>query len=198
MKNAMKKSLAAMLVFAMIFSLSACSSKTEMTEENIVNAVDVVEDALRNFDVDKLEKYVDSQTLDYILKFAESHEQFVELGKAIFANLEMEVQSVDTENQTVTLTVRNKKLDRTASKFSQNLKGQYSSMQLLNMLSDEDFLDSSLGELVEMIQSATLTKEATVTLKVEQGKKNLVLSFDVDSEDAVSGGALQAIKKIFA
>ena len=51
--------------------------------------------------------------------------------------------------------------------------------------------------MVESIADAHLTTETTVTLNIEQGKKNLILSFDADAEDAVSGGALQAIKKIF-
>jgi hypothetical protein len=37
-----------------------------------------------------------------------------------------------------------------------------------------------------------------VTLDIEQGKKNLVLSFDTDAEDAVSGGALTSIKSIYS
>ena len=109
----------------------------------------------------------------------------------------MEVESVDLENKTVTVTVRNKKLTNAASSFSKKLKERYSSFQLLQKLDDESFLDSSLGELVESIADAQLTTEANVTLNIEQGKKNLILSFDADAEDAVSGGALQAIQKIF-
>ena len=109
----------------------------------------------------------------------------------------MEVESVDLENKTVTVTVRNKKLTNAASSFSKKLKERYSSFQLLQKLNDESFLDSSLGELVESIAHAQLITETTVTLNIEQGKKNLILSFDTDAEDAVSGGALQAIKKIF-
>lgn len=197
MKKTLKGLAAILLIIGIVFSLSACSSGAKLTEENVVKTVKTVETALKEFDTEKLQKYVSSTTLDYIIKFSENHEQFTELGKAIFADLEMEVESVDLENKTVTVVVRNKKLTNAASGFSKKLKEKYSSFQLLQKLDDESFLDSSLGELVNSIADAKLTTEATVTLNIEQGKRNLVLSFDTDAEDAVSGGALQAIKKIF-
>ena len=197
MKKSLKVITSILLTLSMVFSLSACSSGAKLTQENVIKTVEIVETALKEFDTEKLQKYVSSTTLDYIIKFSNNHEQFAELGRAIFRDLEMEVESVDLENKTVTVTVRNKKLTNAASSFSKKLKERYSSFQLLQKLDDESFLDSSLGELVESIADAQLTTEATVTLNIEQGKKNLILSFDADAEDAVSGGALQAIKKIF-
>lgn len=197
MKKALKVITSILLTLSMVFSLSACSSGAKLTQENVIKTVEIVETALKEFDTEKLQKYVSSTTLDYIIKFSNNHEQFAELGRAIFRDLEMEVESVDLENKTVTVTVRNKKLTNAASSFSKKLKERYSSFQLLQKLDDESFLDSSLGELVESIADAQLTTEVTVTLNIEQGKKNLILSFDADAEDAVSGGALQAIKKIF-
>lgn len=197
MKKALKVITSILLTLSMVFSLSACSSGAKLTQENVIKTVEIVETALKEFDTEKLQKYVSSTTLDYIIKFSNNHEQFAELGRAIFRDLEMEVESVDLENKTVTVTVRNKKLTNAASSFSKKLKERYSSFQLLKKLDDESFLDSSLGELVESIADAQLTTEANVTLNIEQGKKNLILSFDADAEDAVSGGALQAIKKIF-
>ena len=197
MKSAIKKSVALSLVFAMIFSFTACSSKTAMTEENITKTVETVETALKEFDTETLEKYVSSPTLEYIIKFASNHEQFVELGKAIFADLEMEVKAVDVENQTVTIAVTNKNLSAGAKLFAQKLKNDYSSFQLLGLLDDESFLDSSLSELVGYIQKSILSSDVEITLKVEKGKKNLVLGFDDKAEDAVSGGALSSIKSIF-
>lgn len=197
MKKALKVITSILLTLSMVFSLSACSSGAKLTQENVIKTVEIVETALKEFDTEKLQKYVSSTTLDYIIKFSNNHEQFAELGRAIFKDLEMEVESVDLENKTVTVTVRNKKLTNAASSFSKKLKERYSSFQLLQKLDDESFLDSSLGELVESISQAKLTTEVTVTLNIEQGKKNLILSFDADAEDAVSGGALQAIQKIF-
>ena len=197
MKKALKVITSILLTLSMVFSLSACSSGAKLTQENVIKTVEIVETALKEFDTEKLQKYVSSTTLDYIIKFSNNHEQFAELGRAIFKDLEMEVESVDLENKTVTVTVRNKKLTNAASSFSKKLKERYSSFQLLQKLDDESFLDSSLGELVESIADAQLITETTVTLNIEQGKKNLILSFDADAEDAVSGGALQAIKKIF-
>lgn len=40
--------------------------------------------------------------------------------------------------------------------------------------------------------------EQTITLSVSQGDGCLVLGFDEDAENAVSGGALKAIKEIIA
>ena len=197
MKKALKVITSILLTLSMVFSLSACSSGAKLTQENVIKTVEIVETALKEFDTEKLQKYVSSTTLDYIIKFSNNHEQFAELGRAIFRDLEIEVESVDLENKTVTVTVINKKLTNAASSFSKKLKERYSSFQLLQKLDDESFLDSSLGELVESIADAQLTTEANVTLNIEQGKKNLILSFDADAEDAVSGGALQAIKKIF-
>ena len=196
MKNIPKILISVILVVALAFSFSSCA-KTEMTEENITDTVSTVETALKEFDSKTLEKYVSSSTLSYIMKYAENHQQFVDLGKAIFKDLEITVTSVDVENRTVTLDVKNKNLKTAASIFALNLKDKYTTMQLLQKLDDEAFLDESLGTLVDSINSTKDTVEATVTLKVVQGKRNLVLSFDDDGEDAVSGGALTGIKNIY-
>lgn len=196
MKNIPKILLSLFLVVVLAFSFSSCA-KTEMTEENITDTVSTVETALKEFDSKTLEKYVSSSTLSYIMKYAENHQQFADLGKAIFKDLEITVTSVDVENGTVTLDVKNKNLKTAASIFALNLKDKYTTMQLLQKLDDEAFLDESLGTLVDSINSTKDTVEATVTLKVVQGKRNLVLSFDDDGEDAVSGGALTSIKNIY-
>ncbi|WP_296079094.1 hypothetical protein [uncultured Eubacterium sp.] len=196
MKNIPKILTSVILAVVLAFSFSSCA-KTEMTEENITDTVSTVETALKEFDSKTLEKYVSSSTLSYIMKYAENHQQFVDLGKAIFKDLEITVTSVDVENRTVTLDVKNKNLKTAASIFALNLKDKYTTMQLLQKLDDEAFLDESLGTLVDSINSTKDTVEATVTLKVVQGKRNLVLSFDDDGEDAVSGGALTGIKNIY-
>lgn len=196
MKNIPKILLSVFLIVVLAFSFSSCA-KTEMTEENITDTVSTVETALKEFDSKTLEKYVSSSTLSYIMKYAENHQQFADLGKAIFKDLEITVTSVDVENGTVTLDVKNKNLKTAASIFALNLKDKYTTMQLLQKLDDEAFLDESLGTLVDSINSTKDTVEATVTLKVVQGKRNLVLSFDDDGEDAVSGGALTGIKNIY-
>lgn len=196
MKNIPKILISVILVAVLAFSFSSCA-KTEMTEENITDTVSTVETALKEFDSKTLEKYVSSSTLSYIMKYAENHQQFADLGKAIFKDLEITVTSVDVENRTVTLDVKNKNLKTAASIFALNLKDKYTTMQLLQKLDDEAFLDESLGTLVDSINSTKDTVEATVTLKVVQGKRNLVLSFDDDGEDAVSGGALTGIKNIY-
>lgn len=169
-----------------------------MTEENITETVDVAMTALKEFDTERLEKYVDSSTLTTILGYAKDHQQFVDLGKAIFENLTYEVKSVDIENATVTISVSNKDLYQVASDFAQDLKSNYSAIQLLSKLSNDSFLDRKLGVLCEAIDSAVMLPDSTeITLKVEQDSKNLVLVFDGEAENQVSGGALSAIKDIY-
>ncbi len=191
------KRIACLIMCALIaLSFSGCSN-TEMTEENVKSTVETVETALKEFDSKTLEKYVESETLSYIMKFANKHEQFKKLGQAIFENLTMEVKDVDLEKKTVSVSVKNKDLYTTASNFVYDLLQNYSSVQLLQKLDDEKFLDNSLGELTKNISQAKIKNdELKITLTIKQGKKNLVLGFNETAEDAVSGGAIEAIKSI--
>lgn len=197
MKTIMNNVLCIGLCITLLFSLAGCSGNNELTEENVKNTVEISVEALKNFDQKKLGKYVDSATLSYILKFADGHEQFSELGRAIFENLEVTVTAIDLENQTVTIEVLNKDLFLAAADFTKKLTSEYSGFQLLGKLSDDNFLDLHLGMLVESINNAEMQLEPeSVVLKVTQGKRNLILSFDENAENAVSGGALTAIKNI--
>lgn len=196
----MKKAISLILcVIILCLGMTACSGpNADMTEENITKTVETVQTALNEFDIDSLNKYVDSSTLSIILGYAEKHEQFVDLGKAIFENLEMQITSIDIENKTVTVSVSNKDLSAAASEFAHGLKSQYSTFQLLTKLSDDTFLDTKLSELCEKIDAASMFPDAIeLTLNIEQDKKNLVLSFDDNAENIVSGGALSAIKNIY-
>lgn len=196
MKNILKKSICLMLCMTFLFCFSSCSSKTEMTEENITKTVEIVDSSLKSFDKKNLEKYVDSKTLKTILTFADGHDQFAELGKSIFENLEMEITEINLEQKTVTLDVKNKDLSYVASDFTTQLMSDFSTIQLLTKLKNDSFLDSSLSSLQNNIAGVTEYTSATVTLSITQGKKNLVLAFDENAEDAVSGGALTAINSI--
>lgn len=194
----MKKIISAILVLSIVFAFAGCSGpNAEMTEENITETVNVAVEALKEFDTEKLDKYVDSSTLSYIIGFAEGHEQFAELGRAIFENLTVEVKSIDIDNKTVTVTVRNKDLEAAASEFTQNLLSNYSKLQLMGKLTNDSWLDSNLSALVSEIGKAKMSNQGIdVTLSIRQEKKNLVLCFDETAENAVSGGALGAVKSI--
>lgn len=198
MKNILKRVVPLVLSIVLIFSLAGCSSQTEMTEENVTATVNIVRSALMDFDQKKLEKYVDSQTLDTIFKFAKGHDQFAQLGRTIFAQLSMKIESIDLEKQTVTVLVTNREMQYVAADFTNELLSSYSSVQLLTKLTNDNFLNESLGRLQRQINSVEGIKEETITLKIEQGKRNLVLSFDEEAENAVSGGALGAISSITA
>lgn len=196
------KKIISLAMCALLIALTFCGCSgpnADMTEENITETVEVVETALKEFNTKDLEKYVDSSTLSVIMGYAEKQQQFIDLGKAIFENLDIEIKSIDTENGTVTVDVKNKELYDVANEFAGNLKSQYSTFQLLSKLSDSDFLDRKLATLCKDIDESSMAEAPTeVTLTIEQGKKNLVLVFDEEAENAVSGGALTGIKSIYS
>lgn len=194
----MKKIISAILVLSIVFVFAGCSGpNAELTEENITETVNVAVDALKEFDTEQLDKYVESSTLSYIVGFAKDHEQFAELGRAIFKNLTVDVKSIDIENKTVTVTVRNKDLEQAAYDFTQDLLSNYTKIQLLGKLTNDSWLDSNLSTLVSEIGKAKMSDQGIdVTLTIRQDKKNLVLCFDETAENAVSGGALGAVKSI--
>ena len=68
----MKKTLSIILCLALvILSFTACSSSNALTEENVTKTVDTSFEALKEFDTDKLQKYVDSSTLNTIANYAQ-------------------------------------------------------------------------------------------------------------------------------
>lgn len=194
----MKKTVSLILAVIMIAAtFASCTGpNADMTEENITATVDTAFTALVEFDTETLTKYVDSSTLNVIIDYAEDHDQFVQLGKEIFANLTYEIKSIDTENKTVTVSVKNKDLYLTAQAFTVQLTQKYSTLQLLNLLKSDAWLDNNLSELTADIAEAKMLEESTdITLTIDDSGKNLVLGFDENAENGVSGGALAAIKE---
>lgn len=194
----MKKALSILFCLAFILvSFTACSSNA-MTEKNVTKTVDTAFTALKEFDTDTLQKYVDSSTLNTIVGFAQKHDQIKQLGQAIFENIDYKIKSIDLDKKTVTITVKNKNLAQGASDFATKLKNEYNTVQLLSKLNDEIFLNARLNELKQKISDAQMESDGIdITLNIEQGSKNLKLSFDEKAEDTVSGGALSSIKAIF-
>lgn len=199
MKKIAKASICILLAFAMTFSLFGCSKKVEVTEESVTEAVEIALDALHEFDTKNLKKYVDSKTLSFIVSLAEDHEQFAELGRAMFASLSIEIKSIDLDAKTVTVEVMNKDLYITASSFAYDLTNKYSTVEMLSLLNDEYFLDTSLAKLTDGINERPEPYESKeVVLSIVEGKKNLVVSVDEVAEDAISGGALSAVKSVIS
>lgn len=197
----MKKIISVLLCLAVCcVCFAGCGGpNADMTEENITATVDAAMTALKEFDTDDLGKYVESSTLDTILSYAEKHDQFAELGKAIFENLTYEIKDIDIDNETVTVSVKNKDLYLTASDFARELKDNYTALQLLSKLSNDSFLDRKLSALCESIDQAELLPDSyDITLSIEADSDNLVLVFDENAENQVSGGALSAIKEIYS
>ncbi len=184
-----------------LLCLSAPNNK--LTEKNITKTVDVVFEALKTFDTKTVKTYVDSTTLDIILTYASKKDQFKKLGIAMFENLTYEIKEIDTDGQTVTLSVKNKDLSKVASDYTENLLEQYSGLagmlELAKGITDDAWLNSNLAVLTKGINEAVMKDEAVeITLSLEQKKDRLVFTFTESSEDAVSGGALTAIKKMMS
>ena len=194
----MKKTLSIILCLALvILCFTACSSSNALTEENVTKTVDTSFEALKEFDTDKLQKYVDSSTLNTIANYAQKQELFKTLGQAIFENLDYEIKDIDLDKKTVTITVKNKDLSDGAKKFAEEITSEYSGVQLLGKLNDVSFLNTKLAELKDLISKAKMEEDGIdITLNIEQGSKNLKLAFDDVAENAVSGGALNAIKSL--
>ena len=185
----------------MAFVLSACSPGRAMTEDNITKTVALVEKALRDFDRDTLQKYVNSKTLDYIIKLAGNKEQFDAIGKLLFEKLEMSVKSVDLDNQTVTVEIKNRDMALIGKRYANMIKVRTKSkpMEMLKLLEDDSFLDISVKSLTAQISRATVPDNPVeATLSVKKGAKNLVLSLSNEAEDAISGGVISAISGLFA
>lgn len=201
----MKKFTAVFLSILIIaFSFTACSSKpnNKLTEKNINNTIDTAFSALREFDSPTVKTYVESSTLDTILTYASKKEQFKKLGIAMFENLDYEITAYDIDNRTITLAVKNKDLSEVASEYTKNLLKEYASitgmLQLLKDIKDDNWLNNNLSILTKGINDAAMKdEEVEIKLSFEQKKDRLVFTFTEEAEDAVSGGALTAIKNIF-
>ena len=149
----MKKLLSLVLALLLALSFAGCSGSTAMTEKNVTATVDQAFSALKDFNTKKLEKYVDSKTLSVIITYANKHDQFADLGKALFKNLEYNIESIDLDAKTVTVSVRNKDLKDTASAFTKALVSKYSALQMLGLLNNETWLNTSLKSLTDSIAS---------------------------------------------
>lgn len=197
----MKKVISVLTVIAMMAVIFCGCSKpnAELTESNVTKTVDVAFSALKNFDTEDLQTYVNSSTLDLIVTYANQHQQFVDLGKAIFKNLDYQIKDIDLENKTVTVAVTNKNLRDAAQSFVEKLTGAYTTFQILGKLSNETWLNQKLDELTSAIDESKMNDGyIDITLNIEQSGDHLVLSFGDDAEDAVSGGAITAIKSVFS
>ena len=198
MQHNIKRGLCLVLCLAVTLGLSACSGGASMSEENITATVETIEKALKDFDTVTLQKYVKSNTLKTIINLSNTHSQFADLGKAMFEKLEIEVKSINKKDKTVTLLVKNRDMSKIASEFTKELTEGKSVLQLAGLLNNESFLNTSLSKLTAEISEATVPDNPTeITVSMEKGKENLVLSFDEKAEDAVSGGVLTAIKNAF-
>lgn len=196
----MKRAISLALVFiiiAMLFSGCSSAPNADMTEKNVKKTVDVVFEALKNFDIETLDTYVKSSALTRIITFAEDHDQFRQLGRAIFANLSYEIKEIDLDAALVTVAVTNKDLAEAAKNFTDDLLDKFSLLDLLTQITNDAWLDENLSILTKSIDNCELNPNPVeITLKIREGADHLVLHFGTDAENAVSGGALGAIKGI--
>lgn len=194
----MKKILCVLLCVLFVAGMfSACSAKpsNKLTRENVEVTVNTVFDNLVNFDCNELDKYVSSSTLSVIIKYAKTHSQFSDLGKAMFSSLTYEIKDIDLDNKTVTVSVQNRDMFNLAYDYTSDLMKTYSSFDLMQRLTDDAWLDTNLAKLTEQIDGADMQAEPQeITLTILVGRKTLMLEFNEEAENAVSGGALSAIK----
>lgn len=162
----MKKTLSILLCLAfMLVSFTACSSNA-MTEKNVTKTVDTAFAALKEFDTDTLQKYVDSSTLNTIVGYAEKHEQLKQLGQAIFENVDYEIKSIDLDKKTVTLTVKNKDLAQGASEFANELKRIIPLFNFLQSLATILFLTPDLPNLKKKLPTLKWKKTVLTSLLI--------------------------------
>lgn len=193
----MKKTLAIILSITFVLLIfSSCKAKptAELNEENIIITVDTAFNALKNVDTKKLNQYVSSTTLSLLTSYIEDYNQFEKLGKSMFSNLSYEIKKVDVINKTVTISVLNKDLSEISTSFAKELASKYSPFVLLMKLSDEKWLDENLSKLTKQIKDAKMqTKPTQIVVNIFEGDENLVLGFDEQGENAISGGVISAI-----
>lgn len=196
MKRALSIILAILVIAA---SFGACAKKptAELTQENVKATIDTSFSALKKVDKQTLEKYVESSTLDLILGYTEKHEQFKTLGIEMFKSLSYEIISIDLEGKTATLSVINKDLTEATTRYTNSLLSNYTTVQLIQRLSNDTWLNNNLTKLIAQLEDAEMKAEpAEITIEIKEGKENLVLVFDEDDENEISGGVLGAISSI--
>ena len=197
MNQKIKRGVSLILCFALTLALSACSGGgAKINEETVTETVANVEKALKDFDRLSLNTYIKSSTLETILNLSKSHSQFTALGQAMFEKLEISVKSVDTKNETVTLLVKNRDMAAIATEFTKEITEGRNTYEMMQLLNDNAFLDSSLKKLTAQISEATVPDNPTeITVPIEKNGDVLVLVMDEKAEDAISGGALTAIQQ---
>lgn len=197
MQSKIKKGICLVIAFAMTLTFSACSGAKSMSEKNINATVAKVEKALQEFDKVTLKKYVKSTTLGTILSLSDSHPQFKALGQSMFEKLTISVKSIDKKNSTVTLLVNNRDMSQIAAEFTKEITAGKSTVDLIRLLGNDTFLNTSLAKLTAQISEATVPDNPKeITVSVEKGNENIILDFDYNAEDAVSGGVLTAVKAV--
>ncbi len=212
MKKVAKKLLCILLCLAMCFGFGGCSSN-ELSEKNVTATVEKVEQAFKDLNVATLGKYIKFGTLTNLsnslgedVDLADSIsigslsdlKPFANLCNIIFANLEIEIESINLEEMTVDVSITNNDFYSPAIKYAYNLKKNYNTQELIGLLSNQKRFEEKLNELITSLENAeATTKTTTATLKIEQGDKNLVLVLDKNAEQAVTGGVLTAIMIVY-
>lgn len=212
MKKVAKKIICITLCLALCFGFGGCSSN-ELNEENVTATIQKAEEGFKDLNVATLGKYVKFGTLSNFssslgenVDIAQSIsvgdlsdlKPFAELCNILFANLDIEIDSINLEEMTVDVTITNNDYYTPALLYAYNLKKTYSTQDLLRLFSNQERFEEKLNELIISLKDAeTTTKTTTATIKIEQGDKNLVLVLDKDAEYAVTAGVISAIMSIY-
>lgn len=212
MEKAAKTIICIILCLAMCFGFGGCSSN-ELSESNVTATVDKVEQAFKDLNVATLAKYIKFGTLSNLssslgedVNLADSIsvsdvsqlKPFVSLCDIMFANLEIEINSINLEEMTVDVSITNADYYQQSMIFAYNLKKNYNLQELLSLMANQQRFEEKLGELITSLEETEVqTKTIEATLTIEQGDKNLVLVLDKNAERAITGGVLTSIMTIY-
>ena len=198
MKKA-KKILCSALALIMIFSFSACSSKTEDPTTQIKDNVNAVEKGLFEFDLNEVLKYAKGDAVNNIKLVSKHSEDFEEIAKSVFYNLKITVEEVNIEEGKdigdVTLKIKNRDFTNVITQYlGENMQG------FINGdidLTDEKVVEEQLKTVRKLINDCTETKESAVIVPVEKNKNGRwILLLSSEAEDALSGGTANIVNAI--
>ena len=198
MKKA-KKILCSALALIMIFSFSACSSENKDPATQFKDNVNAVEKGLLEFDLNEVLKYAKGDSISSIKLVSKHSEDFKEIAKAIFYNLQITVEEVNIEEGEdigdVTLKIKNKDLSEVITNYIGNNIQSIIDGEL--DLSDEKVAEEQLKIIHKAINDCTTMVENTVVVPVEKNKSGRwILLFSSEAEDALSGGTASVINAI--
>lgn len=191
----MKKIISLALVLIMGISFASCGSKNDT--KAVEASVDKAVTALKKYDTESINKYVESDDLKSIQEGIDGIEGADKLVKAIFSKLSYEISDVSIKDNhaTVSMAVTTKDLKSVASSYMMSMLGSYLKGEVDTK--NESFIQEQLTVITDMVNADTVgTTSANVNVALENKDGTWVIILDDTVEDAIMGGAASTIKSI--